>query len=896
MRHLFLTAALLLASLVPVDAQTDDKAGEKSGNPLFKGWYADPEGVVFGDQYWIYPTYSAPYDEQTFLDAFSSKDLVHWQKHPRIISTEEVGWIKRAMWAPAIVRANGKYYLFFAGNDIKNDQQTGGIGVAVADSPAGPFRDALGKPLIGRIVNGAQPIDQFVFRDDDGTFYMYYGGWGRCNMVRLAPDLLSIVPFHDGELYKEVTPRNYTEGPFMLKRQGKYYFMWSEGGWGNSDYCVAYAIADSPFGPFERVGKILEQDDAIAKGAGHHSVIQVPGKDEWYIVYHRRPLTETAANSRETCIDRLYFDAEGRIRPVKMTREGVGARPIAPQGTYLNPVVNYSLPDPTVIRDDDGWFYLYATENIRNVPIHRSRNLTDWEFIGTAFTDRSRPTFEEKGSVWAPDINKIGDRYVMYYSMSRWGGEWTCGIGIAVADRPEGPFEDRGKLFRSNEIGIQNCIDPFYIEDNGKRYLFWGSFHGIYGAELTDDGLALKPGAEPVRIAGDAYEGTYIHKRGKHYYLFASTGRCCEGLKSTYATVVGRSENLFGPYVDKQGRPMAENRHEVLIHGNYDFVGPGHNAEIVADDKEQEWILYHAFSRADPKGRVLMMDRVIWEKGWPRVEGDAPSLKAQAPVFKKASAGQAVKTPRKSGRKGRTVRLTTYNVGVFNKYIKDDYPLVAGILKENGAESVCLNELDSCTLRTGGVFQLERIAAMMGGWGFRYGAAMPYQGGKYGIGIMTREKILDSFTVPLPKGEGSETRMLVVVELPDYVLATTHLDYRSKEAQQHQAELINRVMQEKYGNADKPVFLTGDMNARPDTPTLDILRQAWTVLSATEPGTIPSDAPRACIDYILQLKSGKPCKVLETHVMTSSPAGDIAKASDHLPVTVELRLPKRAAR
>ena len=140
------------------------------------------------------------------------------------------------------------------------------------------------------------------------------------------------MPFDDGTLYKEVTPANYTEGPFMLRHRGKYYFMWSEGGWTGPDYCVAYAIADSPFGPFERIGKILEQDPAIARGAGHHSVIQVPGRDEWYIVYHRRPLNETAASSRETCIDRMYFDAEGHIVPVRMTRKGVEARPIPAAG------------------------------------------------------------------------------------------------------------------------------------------------------------------------------------------------------------------------------------------------------------------------------------------------------------------------------------------------------------------------------------------------------------------------------------------------------------------------------------------------------------------------------------------------------------------------------------
>src|SRR5690554_4352639 len=143
---------------------------------------------------------------------------------------------------------------------------------------------------------------------------------------------------------------------------------------------------------------------------------------------------------------------------------------------YENPVVNYSLPDPTIVKGHDGYFYLYATEDIRNLPIHRSKNLVDWELVGTAFTNETRPDFEPRGGIWAPDISLINDKYVLHYSMSVWGGEWTCGIGVATADRPEGPFTDHGKLFRSNEIGVQNSIDPFYIEDKEKKYLFWGSF------------------------------------------------------------------------------------------------------------------------------------------------------------------------------------------------------------------------------------------------------------------------------------------------------------------------------------------------------------------------------------------------------------------------------------
>lgn len=303
------------------------------------------------------------------------------------------------------------------------------------------------------------------------------------------------------------------------------------------------------------------------------------------------------------------------------------------QKQYSNPVVNYSLPDPTVIKGDDGYFYLYATEDVKNVPIHRSKDLVNWDFVGTAFTKTTRPTFEPKGGIWAPDINKIGGHYVLYYSMSVWGGEWTCGVGAAVANNPEGPFVDHGKLFRSNEINIQNCIDPFYIEDNGKKYLFWGSFRGIYGTELTEDGLALKKDAPIVQVAGTAYEGTYIHKRDGYYYFFASIGTCCEGLKSTYTTVVGRSENLFGPYVDKNGRPMLENNHEILIGKNDAFVGTGHNSELVSDKNGVDWMLYHAVSAANPSGRVLMLDRVNWQDGWPYVKDASSSLKADGPEF-----------------------------------------------------------------------------------------------------------------------------------------------------------------------------------------------------------------------------------------------------------------------
>ena len=297
-----------------------------SGNPVFPGWYADPEGIIYNDEYWIFPTYSAPYKDQVFMDAFSSDDLTNWKKHERIIDTAAVSWAQKAMWAPSVIQRSGKYFLLFGANDIQSDDETGGIGIAVADKPEGPYRDYLGKPLIDKFHNGAQPIDQFVFEDSDGKVYLIYGGWRHCNIVKLSDDMKAVEPMADGTLFREITPEGYVEGPFMFRRNDKYYFMWSEGGWTGPDYSVAYAISDSLTGPYERIGKILQQDPSIASGAGHHSVIMIPGTDKYYIIYHRRPVGETDRNSREVCIERMEFDGNGFIKPVKISREGVPAQ------------------------------------------------------------------------------------------------------------------------------------------------------------------------------------------------------------------------------------------------------------------------------------------------------------------------------------------------------------------------------------------------------------------------------------------------------------------------------------------------------------------------------------------------------------------------------------------
>jgi beta-xylosidase len=285
----------------------------QTGNPIFEGWYADPEIHYFEDRFWIYPTTSMKFDDQTYFEAFTSRDLVSWDRHGKILDFTDVSWsTNRCAWAPSCAYKNGACYFYFSAGD------GAGLGVAVSESPGGPFRDALGSPIVWKYFFGAQPIDAHAFTDADGASYLYWGGWGHCVAAKLSDDMLSLV----GEIV-ELTPEHYIEGPFMVRRGDSYYLMWSEGDWGDATYQVAYGRSDNPFGPFVREAGLFEPSPNIASSAGHHSVLQLPGSDRWVVAYHRRPLEETDPNHRVVCLEEMFFEEDGSIRPVALTNDGV---------------------------------------------------------------------------------------------------------------------------------------------------------------------------------------------------------------------------------------------------------------------------------------------------------------------------------------------------------------------------------------------------------------------------------------------------------------------------------------------------------------------------------------------------------------------------------------------
>ena len=300
-------------------------------NPAIAGYYADPE-ILYAEKtskFYIYPT-SDGFDGWSgyYFKAFSSPDMVNWKDEGKILDLKkDVSWAKKNAWAPCIIESKidgrYKYFYYFTGAQK--------IGVATADNPAGPFTDS-GKPLIDKFPDGVkngQQIDPDVFADpQSGKSYLYWGN-GYMAVAELNPDMISLKP----GTTRILTPyAHYNEGTYVFYRKGTYYFMWSENDTRSPDYGVHYGVAQSPDGPI----RVPDHNTVLVKntaegiyGTGHNSVIQIPGKDEWYIVYHRfnypKGITmgDAAGFNREVCIDKLEFDENGLIKQVTPTHSGI---------------------------------------------------------------------------------------------------------------------------------------------------------------------------------------------------------------------------------------------------------------------------------------------------------------------------------------------------------------------------------------------------------------------------------------------------------------------------------------------------------------------------------------------------------------------------------------------
>jgi arabinoxylan arabinofuranohydrolase len=311
--------------------QTYEVIAQENHNPIVEGYYADPE-ILYAEKtgrFYLYPT-SDGFDNWAgnYFKTFSSADLVNWKDEGVILDLpKDVSWAKKNAWAPCIIekKINGsyKYFYYFAAGQK--------IGVATANDPAGPFTDS-GKPLLDTLpagVKGGQQIDPDVFRDPQtGKNYLYWGN-GYMAGAELNDDMISLKP----GTTKLLTPNaHYNEGTYVIHRNGIYYFMWSENDTRSPEYSVHYGVSDSPLGKinvFKNNIVIAKNKKAGIYGTGHNSVIQLPGKDEWYIVYHRFnypngiTMGDAAGYNREVCIDKLEFNSDGTIKEVVPTHAGI---------------------------------------------------------------------------------------------------------------------------------------------------------------------------------------------------------------------------------------------------------------------------------------------------------------------------------------------------------------------------------------------------------------------------------------------------------------------------------------------------------------------------------------------------------------------------------------------
>lgn len=324
----------------------------------------------------------------------------------------------------------------------------------------------------------------------------------------------------------------------------------------------------------------------------------------------------------------------------------------APQ-TYVNPVLERDFPDPAVLRAPDGWFYAYATQSLQggkmiNVQVARSPDLVHWTHLGDALPEK--PSWARgKQQFWAPHViyDAVQRKFFMYYSAEPDGGSGKC-LAVAVSAEPAGPFADSGAPLICGE-GIED-IDPMAFDDprSGMRLLYWGSgSKPIKVRELSPDRLQFLPGSaavdlvapDPVRPYRSLVEGAWVVLRNGSYYLFYSGDRCCAP-EPSYAIMVARSNDALGPFEERGEASGAD----VLLAKNGSWLAPGHNS-VATDDEGNDWILYHAIdarrrsiegeAEQRPNVRVMLLERIEYRDGWPRIAGGGPSAAPRpAPVVR----------------------------------------------------------------------------------------------------------------------------------------------------------------------------------------------------------------------------------------------------------------------
>lgn len=301
-------------------------------NPIVQTAYtADPAPLVYNDKLYLYTSHDE--DDSTWFTMndwklYSTDDMVNWTEHPTPLSFKTFEWARGDAWAAQCIERDGKFYMYVPVTDRKGESA---IGVAVADSPYGPFYDPLGTPLVQADFGN---IDPTVFIDDDGQAYLYWGN-PNCFYVKLNKDMIS----YEGEIHavpmkpesfgrREGNPKRatlYEEAPWLYKRKGAYYLFYAGG---PIPEHLAYATSDSPEGPWKYGGTVMAKEGGSF--TNHPGIVDFRGKT--YLFYHDASLPGGSGFTRSVCVREMDFGRDGKVNPVKMVKEGVekGLKPLCP--------------------------------------------------------------------------------------------------------------------------------------------------------------------------------------------------------------------------------------------------------------------------------------------------------------------------------------------------------------------------------------------------------------------------------------------------------------------------------------------------------------------------------------------------------------------------------------
>ncbi|KAG4088122.1 Arabinanase/levansucrase/invertase [Neocallimastix lanati (nom. inval.)] len=560
-------------------------------NPIIKDMYtADPAPMVYGDTLYLYTTHDEDVLKNNFYTmenwyVFSTKDMVNWTNHGQILSLDDIEWADERAWAPQTVEKDGKFYFYFPAHKIDGGMA---IGVAVADSPIGPFKE-IGHPIVYE--NDWNDFDPTVFIDDDGKAYLYFGN-PELRYVVLNDDMISYdeeigvvkVPMTEESFGKgsHDTGTSYAEGPYFYKRNGLYYMVYAAFREGSHTESLAYSTSEKPTGPWKYGGVLMTEGTAFTN---HPGITDFNGKS--YFFYHTDELPGGGDFHRSVCVTEFEYKEDGSIETIPMCpqetkpvetkpteTEAAEAKPTETQAVEspvvenkdkfcVNPIIKdmYTAdPAPMVYGDT---LYLYTTHDedvlknnfytMENWYVFSTKDMVNWTNHGQILSLDDIEWADERA--WAPQTVEKDGKFYFYFPAHKIDGGMA--IGVAVADSPIGPFKEIGHPIVYEDDW--NDFDPtVFIDDDGKAYLYFGNPELRY-VVLNDDMISYDEEIGVVKVpmteesfgkgshdTGTSYaEGPYFYKRNGLYYLVYAAFR--EG-SQTESLAYATSEKPTGPW------------------------------------------------------------------------------------------------------------------------------------------------------------------------------------------------------------------------------------------------------------------------------------------------------------------------------------------------------------